>query len=87
MAKLFFSGLCPDTRKALEWLDYNGRTDVERFDITGKLSALKAFLHYREGREEFEPIRASGAIGVPMLVEDDDTLRFSFELLEEADGR
>ena len=87
MAKLFYSGLCPDTPQAIRWLEAHGRNDVERFDITGELSALKAFLRYRESREEFEAIRAVGAIGVPMLVEADESLRFDFELSPERSGR
>ena len=63
---------CPDTMACLAALDAQG-TAYDFRDI-GELPVLKEFLHYRDSEDVFAPVRASGGIGIPLIVGDNGSL-------------
>lgn len=74
--------LCEDTRKALELLKEKN-VEVEFFNLSEDLSALKKYLHYRETESMYEEIRKNGGIGIPFIVLEDGTKTFDVnEILE-----
>lgn len=76
------SHLCEDTRKALELLKEKN-VEVEFFNLSEDLSALKKYLHYRETESMYEEIRKNGGIGIPFIILEDGTKTFDVnEILE-----
>lgn len=69
------SHLCEDTRNTLEILKGKD-VEVEFFNLSEDLSALKKYLHYRETENMYEEIRKNGGIGIPLLVLEDGTKTF-----------
>ncbi|MBQ3466862.1 MAG: hypothetical protein IJH21_00880 [Oscillospiraceae bacterium] len=63
---------CPDTMACLAALDAQG-TAYDFRDI-GELPVLKEFLHYCDSEAVFAPVRASGGIGIPLIVGDNGSL-------------
>jgi glutaredoxin-related protein len=59
-------------------------------DITENMTALKAFVNYRESRPEFKAVKERGGLGVPCIVVNngekiivEDDLELLAELCEE----
>lgn len=76
------SHLCEDTRNTLEILKGKD-VEIEFFNLSEDLSALKKYLHYRETENMYEEIRKNGGIGIPLLVLEDGTKTFNVnEVLE-----
>lgn len=76
------SHLCEDTRNALETLKEKN-VEVEFFNLSEDLSALKKYLHYRETENMYEEIRKNGGIGIPFIVLEDGAKTFDVnEVLE-----
>ena len=50
------------------------------FRDLAELSALKEFLKYRDTLSLFDPVKAKGGVGIPLLVREDGT--FTFEWTE-----
>jgi len=69
------SHLCEDTRNTLEILKGKD-VEIEFFNLSEDLSALKKYLHYRETENMYEEVRKNGGIGIPLLVLEDGTKTF-----------
>jgi glutaredoxin-related protein len=69
------SHLCEDTRNTLEILKGKD-VEIEFFNLSEDLSALKKYLHYRETENIYEEVRKNGGIGIPLLVLEDGTKTF-----------
>ena len=69
------SHLCEDTRNALAILKEKN-IEVEFFNLSEDLSALKKYLQYRETEAMYEEVRKNGGIGIPLLVLEDGTKTF-----------
>lgn len=69
------SHLCEDTRNALATLKEKN-VEVEFFNLSQELSALKKYLQYRETESMYEEIRKNGGIGIPLLILEDGTKTF-----------
>ncbi len=78
MLKIYGSALCPDCVKCKEALE-NAGVPFVYLSITESLLAMKQFLKLRESREEFEPIRQRGQIGIPCILEKDGKLSFTWD--------
>lgn len=78
MLKIYGSALCPDCVKCKEALE-NAGVPFVYLSITESLLAMKQFLKLRESREEFEPIRQRGQIGIPCILEEDGKLSFTWD--------
>ena len=78
MLKIYGSPLCPDCVKCKEALE---KADVPfvYLSITESLLAMKQFLKLRETKEEFEPIRQRGQIGIPCILNEDGNLSFTWD--------
>ena len=78
MLKIYGSQLCPDCVKCKEALE---KADVPfvYLSITESLLAMKQFLKLRETKEEFEPIRQRGQIGIPCILNEDGNLSFTWD--------
>ncbi|MBF0710774.1 MULTISPECIES: glutaredoxin [unclassified Gemella] len=72
---LYFSDLCPDTAAFVAELKEQG-IDYEEVNITASMDNLKRFLKLRDTRPEFEMRKLWGFIGIPVLVQPNDTLIF-----------
>ncbi len=75
---VYGSKQCPDTVACLSALHAAG-TPYEFRDLA-ELSALKEFLKYRDTLSLFDPVKAKGGVGIPLLVREDGT--FTFEWTE-----
>ena len=75
---VYGSKQCPDTVACLAALHAAG-TPYE-FRNLAELSALKEFLKYRDTLSLFDPVKAKGGVGIPLLVREDGT--FTFEWTE-----
>ena len=75
---VYGSKQCPDTVTCLTALHAAG-TPYEFRDLA-ELSALKEFLKYRDTLSLFDPVKAKGGVGIPLLVREDGT--FTFEWTE-----
>ena len=75
---VYGSKQCPDTVACLSALHAAG-TPYEFRDLAA-LSALKEFLKYRDTLSLFDPVKAKGGVGIPLLVREDGT--FTFEWTE-----
>ena len=78
MLKIYGSALCPDCVKCKEALE-NAGVPFVYLSITESLLAMKQFLKLRESREEFEPIRQRGQIGIPCILEEVGKLSFTWD--------
>ena len=63
---------CSTSRKAEKWMKDHGF--AYDFRDIGELPVLKEFLHYRDSEAVFAPVRASGGIGIPLIVGDNGSL-------------
>ncbi|MDO4814014.1 MAG: hypothetical protein Q3988_02870 [Gemella sp.] len=72
---LFFSDLCPDTAPFVAELKAQG-IEYEEVNITASMANLKRFLKLRDTRPEFEERKLWGFVGIPVLVQPNDTLIF-----------
>ena len=70
---------CPDTQACLDAFESKGRA-VE-FRCIENLPFLKEFLHYRDNDAAFDPVKANGGVGIPLIVKDDGSLTFDWEPL------
>lgn len=70
---LFFAETCPDTAPFVARLQELG-VQYEPVEIQSSLSNLKRFLALRDSRAEFEAVKASGSIGIPALLLNNDSL-------------
>ncbi|MFZ7260857.1 hypothetical protein [Avibacterium avium] len=70
---LFFAETCPDTAPFVARLQELG-VQYEPVEIQSSLGDLKRFLALRDSRAEFEAVKASGSIGIPALLLNNDSL-------------
>ena len=70
---------CPDTAACLAAFDAKGIS--YEFRSIENLPNLKEFLRYRDNEAVFEPVRAAGGVGIPLIVKDDNSLTFDWEPL------
>ncbi|MEE6075121.1 hypothetical protein [Avibacterium paragallinarum] len=70
---LFFAETCPDTAPFVARLQELG-VQYEPVEIQSSLGNLKRFLALRDSRAEFEAVKASGSIGIPALLLNNDSL-------------
>ena len=76
------SHLCEDTVNTLKVLKEKG-VEVEFFNLSEDLSALKKYLHYRETETMYDEVRKNGGIGIPLLMLEDGIKTFDLnEALE-----
>lgn len=76
------SHLCEDTVNTLKVLNEKG-VEVEFFNLSEDLSALKKYLHYRETERMYDEVRKNGGIGIPLLILEDGLKTFDVnEVLE-----
>lgn len=76
------SHLCEDTVNTLKVLNEKG-VEVEFFNLSEDLSALKKYLHYRETETMYDEVRKNGGIGIPLLILEDGEKTFDVnEVLE-----
>ena len=68
---------CPDTVACLEALDAKGCP--YEFRNIENLSVLKEFLQFRDNDASFDPVKAAGGVGIPVIVRDDGSLSFDWE--------
>lgn len=73
--KIYGTTLCPDCRDAFERLAKE-QISYELVDIMESTKNLREFLHLRDQRKEFDPVKAAGGIGIPCYVEDDGSIHF-----------
>ena len=70
---------CPDTVACLAAFDMKGITyDFRNIE---QLPILKEFLRYRDSDPVFDSVKATGGVGIPMIVKGDDSLTFDWESL------
>lgn len=68
---------CPDTVACLAAFDLKGVTyDFRNIE---ELPVLKEFLHYRDSNAAFDAVKASGGVGIPLIINDDGSLTFDWE--------
>ncbi len=78
MLKIYGSMLCPDCVKCREDLDRAG-VKYQYLDFADSLKNLKEFLAIRDSSALFDEVRENGAIGIPCIVEENDTVSLSWE--------
>ena len=76
--KIYGSKQCPDCRKCKAVLEANG-IEFDFFDVTENLRDLKAFLRYRDSEPIFDRFKASGKVGIPLLVFEDGVMLHDWE--------
>ncbi len=71
MGKLtvYGSDKCPNCPPALKILD-SKEIDYEYINITDSMKNLKEFLKIRDSREEFNPVKENGSVGIPCFIKD-----------------
>lgn len=78
---LFFSDKCPDTKNfVLELKNLNIK--YEEINITNNMKNLKRFLSLRDNKKEFDAIKNSGFIGIPVLVLNEEKFIFTVDELK-----
>lgn len=77
---LFFSDKCPDTQPFVAGLEARG-IRYDAVNITNSMRELKAFLHLRDSRPEFQAVKDAARVGVPVLLKPDGSLHFSLDSL------
>lgn len=78
MLKIYGSMQCPDCVRCREDLDRAGVV-YEYLDFGDSLKHLKEFLLLRDRREELEPARREGFIGIPCILKEDGGITSSWE--------
>ena len=78
MLRIYGSMQCPDCVKCREYLDRAG-VGYEYMDFGVSLRYLKEFLLLRDSREELEPARREGFIGIPCIQKEDGSITLSWE--------
>lgn len=78
MLKIYGSMQCPDCVKCREDLDRAG-VAYEYLDFSDNLRNLKEFLHMRDTEAVFEPVKQSGSIGIPCIVDENGKLSLAWE--------
>lgn len=78
MLKIYGTMLCKDCVSCLAALD-RAKVAYEFLDISGDLSALKAFLAIRDSSRLFDEVRTAGKIGIPCLVDGRGNVSLSWE--------
>ena len=73
---IYGSKQCPDTVECLAALDARGV--AYDFRDIGNLPILKEFLGYRDSEAAFDPVKAVGGIGIPLIIKDDGTMAFDW---------
>lgn len=71
------SHLCQDTTESLVLLKKEKGVELEFFNISEDLKALKKFLYYRESEEMYTKIKENGGIGIPFFILEDGTKTFA----------
>lgn len=69
------SHLCEDTVNTLKLLKEK-EIEVEFFNLSEDLSALKKYLYYRETETMYDEVRKNGGIGIPFLILEDGEKTF-----------
>ena len=67
---LYSSAACTDCPPAIEKLD-DANVRYAKIDIMETLGGLKRFLALRDAHSEFDTVRETGSIGIPVLVKND----------------
>ena len=78
MIKIYGSMLCKDCVQCREDLDKAG-VSYEYLDFADSLVYLKEFLAIRDGNPLFAAVREKGGIGIPCIVEEDNTVTLDWE--------
>lgn len=73
--KIFISDKCPDCRLII---DLMSKKDIgaDVINITDSMINLKEFLQYRDNFKEFEEVRKNNKVGIPMIVDEDNKIKF-----------
>lgn len=79
--KMYFSRICEDCRQAERLLEER-QVSYDAVDITANTANLKEFLHLRDTREEFNPIKKEGKIGIPCFLFSDGMILFDVNALD-----
>jgi len=74
MIKIYVMSTCPDCTAVKRQAEGDSRYEV--IDIGSHVRRLKEFLHLRDTREEFAPMRRLGYVGIPCFVLDDGSITF-----------
>ncbi|VEI48965.1 Glutaredoxin-related protein [Actinobacillus equuli] len=64
---VYFAPWCPDTAPFFAELE-RLNIDVEKVDMVGNPTGLKAFLKLRDNHTAFDDVKKNGYIGIPELV-------------------
>lgn len=64
---VYFAPWCPDTGPFFAELE-RLNIDVEKVDMVGNPTGLKAFLKLRDSHPAFDDVKKNGYIGIPALV-------------------
>lgn len=64
---VYFAPWCPDTAPFFAELE-RLNIDVEKVDMVGNATGLKAFLKLRDSHPAFDDVKKNGYIGIPALV-------------------
>jgi len=64
---VYFAPWCPDTAPFFAELE-RLNIDVEKVDMVGNPTGLKAFLKLRDSHPAFDDVKKNGYIGIPALV-------------------
>ncbi len=78
MLKIYGSMQCPDCVQCRKDLDEAG-VAYEYLDFADSLKNLKEFLAIRDGNALFDEIRAEGIIGIPCILQEDETVTLTWE--------
>lgn len=78
MLKIYGSMLCKDCVRCREDLDKAGIA-YTYFDFNDELKYLKEFLAFRDSLDIFESVKASGAIGIPCIIDDAGCVTLTWE--------
>lgn len=78
MLIIYGSDLCPDCIQCKAELDKAGIA-YEYRSVTEKLSYMKEFLSLRDKESVFNPVRESGKIGIPCILQSDGAVFLTWE--------
>ncbi len=73
MIQFYGADICKDCRTAHRLLTVK-QMETEFIDITASTANLRAFLHLRDTRPEFDEVKKEGRIGIPAFVMEDGTV-------------
>lgn len=80
MIKIYGSMLCKDCVQCREDLDKAG-IFYEYLDFSDNLIHLKEFLAMRDTNPLFQEVRENGAIGIPCIVLEDESVTLDWETI------